>query len=426
MIPAIRTCGAVVATLLMLSVPVAARADVVLDWNAIAVRTMTAPPPQPAVSPFAQARFMAITQLAVFEAVNTINRQYESYTGTVAPSVGASVDAAVIAAAYRVLATYFPAAAAALQADRVAALAAIPDGAAKSAGLTIGEAAAQALIQLRSNDGAAVVTPYVPPLPSPGEWQGTPTPVGAALCVNGAFQAWGAITPFAVADAAAFVPGPPPDITSNLYATALNEVKAFGGVGSPERTQERSDVARFYAASSPSQVSNEAARQLAAARGDSLAENARALAVLNMAINDSLIVSFKSKYIYTLWRPVTAISQADLDDNRKTEPEPSFLPFITTPCFPSYPSNHAAGTNSGLEVLRRLYGASGHTLTVTNAVLGMTLSYHSLKQIADDVDDARVLGGIHFRFDQTAGADMGREVATYVHKHALTRLRGPE
>ena len=424
--PFMRTRGAVVATLLMLSVPVAARADVVLDWNAIAVRTMTAPPPQPAVSPFAQARFMAITQLAVFEAVNAIDRQYESYTGVVAPSVGASVDAAVIGAASRVLATYFPAAASALQADRAAALAAIPDGPAKSAGLLIGEAAAQALIQLRLNDGAAVVNPYVPPPPSPGEWQGTPTPAGAAPCVNGAFQAWGDLTPFAITDAAAFVPGPPPDLTSNRYAKDLNEVKLLGGAGSPERTQERSDNARFYAASSPSQVLNEAARQLAAKRGDSLAESARALAVLNMAINDSLIVSFKAKYIYTLWRPVTAIREANLDDNRKTEAEPSFLPFITTPCFPSYPSNHASGTNGGLEVLRRIYGASGHALTVTNATLGMTLSYHSLKQIADDVDDARVLGGIHFRFDQTAGADLGREIATYVHKHALTRLHGSE
>jgi hypothetical protein len=414
------------AVLLTLSLSAAARADVVLDWNGIAVRTTTAPPPAAPVSPFAQARFMAIAQVAVFEAVNAIVGGHEPYTTSVTAPGGASVDAAAVTAAYRVLVTYFPAAAPALNADRAASLAAIPDGAAKAAGITVGESAAQALIHLRANDGAAVVDPYFPSTADAGDWRSTPTPAGAAPCTAGAFRQWGSLTPFAIGDPDDFVPPPPPALDSNRYAKDFNEVKAFGGATSTARSQERSDNARFYAASSPSQLLNEAARQLSLSRGDSLARNAWGLAVLNMAINDSLIVSFRTKYLYTLWRPVTAIQNADIDGNRKTDADSAFLPYITTPCFPSYPSNHASGTNGGLEVLRRLYGAGGHDLTLSNAALGMTRTYHTLKQIANDVDDARVLGGIHFRFDQEAGADLGRAVATEIYKHALPATHGPE
>jgi hypothetical protein len=413
------------AMLLTLSISAAARADVVLDWNAIAVRTMTAPPPAAPVSPFAQARFMAITQVAVFEAVNAIAGGHESYTHTVTAPAGASVEAAAVAAAYRVLITYFPAAASNLNAARAASLAALPD-AGKAAGIAVGESAAQALTQLRATDGAAVVDPYIPSTANPGDWRGTPTPAAAPPCTAGAFQQWGRLTPFAIADPDDFVPPPPPALDSNRYAKDFNEVKEFGGATSTARSQERSDNARFYAASSPSQLLNEAARQLSVSQGDSLPRNAWGLAVLNMAINDSLIVSFRSKYHYTLWRPVTAIQNADIDGNRKTDVDSAFLPYITTPCFPSYPSNHASGTNGGLEVLRRLYGAGGHELTLSNAALGMTRKYHTLKQIANDVDDARVLGGIHFRFDQDAGADLGRAVATDVYKHALPATHGPE
>jgi hypothetical protein len=415
----------IIVVLLALSHVSVAWADVVLDWNAIAVRTMTGPPAPP-VSPFAQARFMAITQLAVFEAVNAIAGGRESYSKTVTAPSGASVDAAVVAAAYRVLVSYFPTAASPLTADRAASLAAILDGPAKTAGLAVGEAAAQALMQLRANDGAAAVNPYVPSTAEAGDWRGTPTPAGAAPCTAGGFQHWGSVTPFGIEDAVEFVPPPPPALDSNRYATDFNEVKEFGGVNSTARSQERSDNARFYAASSPSQLLNQAARQLSVSQGDSVTRNAWALAVLNMAINDSLIVSFKTKYTYTLWRPVTAIQNADIDGNQKTEADSGFLPYINTPCFPSYPSNHASGTNGGLEVLRRLYGAAGHKLTLSNAALGITRKYRSLKQVSKDVDDARVLGGIHFRFDQEAGADLGRAVATAVYKHALPAIHGPE
>jgi hypothetical protein len=146
-----------------------------------------------------------------------------------------------------------------------------------------------------------------------------------------------------------------------------------------------------------------------------------------MGINDSLIASFYNKYHYNVWRPETGVRNGAADGNGKTEGDPGFSTFIATPCFPSYPSNHASGTNGGLEVMRRLFGAAGHDITITNSVpaLGplpatvITLHYTQLKAIADDVDDARVYGGIHWRYDQVAGNVLGRAVATEVAKNNL-------
>ncbi len=240
------------------------------------------------------------------------------------------------------------------------------------------------------------------------------------------FTQWPTLLPFGIPDAQAFVTDPPPDLGSNRYVKDYLEVKSVGGSASTARPQDRADVARFYASVSPSEILNMAARQMSVARGDSLSENARALALLNMAVNDALIVSFAAKYTYVFWRPVTAIRAGDSDGNAKTDVDAAFTPLITTPCFPGYPSNHASGTNSGLEVLRRVYGAAGHVLLLSNAAGVTRPPYSSLEQISDDVDDARVYGGIHFRFDQEAGGRLGRDVATYVYKHNLRRTNAPE
>jgi membrane-associated phospholipid phosphatase len=167
-------------------------------------------------------------------------------------------------------------------------------------------------------------------------------------------------------------------------------------------------------------VFNEAARQVAQQKQRTLSENARALALINMAISDSLVASFYNKYHYNFWRPETAIRAAATDGNPKTAPDPNFVPFILTPCFPSYPSNHGSGSNGGAEVLRRLYGEAGHSITISNpAVPNLVYHYTSFKQITDDISDARVYGGIHFRTDQVAGAQLGRAVGTAVYKNNL-------
>jgi hypothetical protein len=418
----VRTSVTLVA--LLVCSPIAARADVVLDWNAIAVSTLLGQ----SQSPFAQARYMSITQLAVFEAVNAITHTYQPYLGTVDAPDGASVDAAAATAAYRVLKTYFPLAPN-LDSAYATSMAAIPPGPAKVAGVATGEDAALQMTNLRVGDGSSPAQFYMPTSIDPGVWQTTPScpPAGG---VN--FQ-WQNMTPFGVPSAAGstawiaqFDQGPPPALTSNKYAKDYNEVKRVGNVTSDlsDRPQDRADVARLYAAASPSYVFNSAARQLAAAEGSSISKNARALALLNMASNDALVVSFWMKYHYQLWRPETAIFKGDYDGNAKTAADTLFKPYILTPCFPSYPSNHGSGSNSAAEVLRRVYGAGGHAITMTFATVpGVTLQYTKIKQITDDISDARVYGGIHFRFDQDAGAALGRDVATYIYKHNLRRAK---
>jgi hypothetical protein len=196
-----------------------------------------------------------------------------------------------------------------------------------------------------------------------------------------------------------------------------------GGIDSTERPQDRANVALFYAASSPTQVFNQAVQQVAQERWHSLSENARALAVVNMAMNDSLVASFLIKYHYNFWRPETAIHAGDTDGNPKTDADPSFVPFVTTPCFPSYPSNHGSAANSAAEVLRRIYGEGEHFMTLSNpTVPDIVLQYTTFKQITEDISDARVYGGIHFRTDQVAGERLGDAIGNAVYKNNLRRM----
>jgi hypothetical protein len=420
--PVERTFGLLFALMVSLLLASAvASADVVLDWNAIAVDTVVANKQ----NPFAQARYGAIVQLAVFEALNAITGDYQPYLGTITAPPGASAEAAAIEAAYGVLNAYFPSAA--LDAERANSLAQIPDGQAKIDGIATGDAAATAMVALRANDGSSPPQFKIPGPPVPGEWQATPScPIVNGIAVGILFQ-WQYVTPFGIARASDFLLDPPPALTSNKYAKTYNEVMTVGSVDSTERPPDRANVALFYAASSSTLVFNQAARQVSQEQGRSLSENARALALINMANNDSLVATFLNKYQYNFWRPETAIHAGDTDGNPKTDPDPSYVPFIVTPCFPSYPSAHGSASNAEAEVMRRLYGEAGHSITLTNpAVPSIVLQYTSFKQITDDISDARVYGGIHFRTDQVAGTQLGRAVGTAVYKNNLRPLRDDE
>lgn len=396
-----------------------ASADAVLDWNVIAVNTAIAN----AQSPFAQARTAAIVQLAVFESVNAITKEYQPYLGTIVAPPGASPDAAAIQAAYRVLSTYFPASATTLDADLANSLAAIPDGQSKTDGIATGEAAAAAMIALRANDGSSPAQFKTPGPPVPGEWQATSScPIVNGIAVGTAFQ-WQNVTPFGISSAADFLLDPPPALTSNRYAKTYNEVMTVGSIDSTERPPDRANVALYYAASTPTQVFNQVLQQVAQEKWHSLSENARAFAVVNMAMSDSLVAAFLNKYHYNFWRPETAIHAGGTDGNPKTNPDPSFVPFVTTPCFPSYPSNHGSAANSAAEIMKRTYGEGGHSITLSNpAVPDIVLQYTAFKQITDDISDARVYGGIHFRTDQDAGEVLGKAIGKTVDHNNLRRI----
>jgi hypothetical protein len=401
-----------------------AKADAVLDWNLIAVNTAIAN----GQSPFAQARYGAIVQLAVFEAVNAITREYQPYLGSIVAPHGASADAAAIEAAYRVLSTYFPGSASTLSTARASSLALIPDGQAKNDGIATGDAAASAMIALRANDGSSPAQFKIPGPAVPGDYQATPScPIVNGIAVGTFFQ-WQNVTPFGIPGVNEFLLDPPPALDSNQYAKAYNEVKTVGSASanSTERPQDRADVVHYYAASTPTQVFNQAAREVVAQeRRHSLSENARAFALINMALSDGAVTTFFNKYHYNFWRPETAIHAGDTDGNRKTDGDPNWVPFIPAPCFPSYPSAHGTLSGAAAEVLRRLYGEAGHAITLSNpAVPTIVLHYGSFRQITDDISDARVYGGIHFRTDQDAGARLGRAVGTTVYKNNLRAKHG--
>jgi hypothetical protein len=395
---------------------VGARADVVLDWNAIAVNTAVAN----GQNPFAQARYAAIVQLAVFEAVNSITHDYKPYLGSITAPADASADAAAVEAAYQVLKAFFPLSLHTLNGAWMTSMAAIPDGQGKIDGIATGDGAAAAIMALRANDGSSPPLFYTPGPPVPGAWQATQScPVMNGVAVGVAFQ-WQNVTPFGIRSASDFLLDPPPALTSKRYAKVYNEVMTVGSLNSTQRPPDRANVALFYAASSPTQVFNQAAEQVAQEQGRSLSENARAFALINMAMSDSLVASFLNKYTYNFWRPETAIHGGNTDGNPNTAGDPTWAPFVVTPCFPSYPSNHGSAGNGAAEVLGRLYGDDGLSITLSNpAVPTIVLHYTSFWQITQDISDARVYGGIHFRSDQDAGEKLGRAVGKAVYKNNL-------
>jgi hypothetical protein len=405
-----RTYIAVALVMCLSILPRAARADVVLDWNAVMLTTLAGQ------NPFAQARFAAIVQLAVFEGVNAITRDYEPYSNPIPAPAGASADAAAVAAAHTVLKHYFPLAAGSLDAARDSSLAAIPEGTSKHDGIAVGEAAAAAMIALRTGDGAGPPQFFQPTSGDPGQWQPTAgCPPGGGILLH-----WRHVTPFAVRSGSQFRSAPPPALTSVRYAKDYKEVKNVGVDGSMLRPQDRADVARFYNAVLAVGVWNRVAAQLATASGTSLSENARVLALINMAISDALVTVMESKYHYTFWRPATAVPAGDADGNPSTIGDPAFSPFIPTPCFPSYPSAHASASYAARRIIQLIWGNDGHSIGLEDAaVSGITLHYATLKAITDDIDDARVFGGIHFRFDQDAGRRQGRRIGNYVFEHKL-------
>jgi hypothetical protein len=379
-----------------------AHADVVTDWNETALRAAASI----GMGTGGQSRLVAIAHAAMFDAVNSIERKYTKYAVEVSPPAGASAEAAAITAAHTVLTQLVPDQRNMLDAARTTTLAKVADGAAKDAGAAVGQEVAAKMIELRSTDGIDAKVAYTPGT-APGTWQ--PTPPDLTLARGTQF---GAVKPFVLKSSDQFtLPGPPP-LDSAAFARDVREIQSVGARRSASRTAEQSEVAIFWTVSTHMPF-NAAARAAASKRGNSLVENARLFALLNMAGTDSQIACWHWKYQVNFWRPITAIRAADSVKNAALTPDPTWESLLTTPAHPDYPSGHASYGGAAAAVLKAVFGDDRVDVSFTWPALGVTRTYTSFAQLDREIIDARVWGGIHFRQTDEDSSALGHKIGAY-------------
>jgi len=387
--------------------------DVILEWNQIALdATVTA-----GQGPLPQIRSMSIVQVSVHDAVNAITCDYRTYL-IIRCGPWGNPDAAAIGAAHRALAGLFPAQASALADARRASLTA-HGFASDDPGVTFGEAVAAVVLGLRAIDGAAQAQfPYTAPgAGTPGVW----VPVGPAPAL---LPGWRNVAPWVIRSLAPFETDGPPALRSGRYARDYNEVKEMGSATSTTRTAEQTEIARFWLGT-PAAIWNGVARQIVQARGLDPSSSARAFALMYLAGADASIVCWDLKYRFNLWRPITAIQNGDADDNPLTEADPAWAPLFPTPPFPEYVSGHSMNSSAMATALRLLFGDDpGAPITATSpANPGFERHWARLSEGVDEVVDARVFSGIHYRTSDEDGAALGRKVARLVVARALRARR---
>jgi hypothetical protein len=387
---------------------------VISDWNALAVTTFGADPTKvPQETPL----YVGYVQAAVYNAVVGIEGRYKPYRFNARAPHGTSAQAAAVAAAHKVLVTYSPYAQATLDAAYATSLAQIPDGKAKTRGVAFGIFAADNLIAMRTNDGRNAPVLFTQP-PAPGVWRPTP-PAFLPMAVP-----WmGGVTPMLVRSGGQFgEPGPPPALTSAHYTRDFAEVKALGSATSTARTLEQTSTALFFSGNAAVQF-NAALRDQMTVRHLNIVDAARMFAAVDMSEADAVIAAWHAKYLYGFWRPITAINLADTDGNPATTADPSWTPLLTTPPYPDYVSGYSTLTGAFTRALANTLDTRHLQLTlISTAVPGAVRNYDSGKTLRNDVVDARVWLGIHFRFADTAGVEMGQRVANW----ALTHYFGPQ
>lgn len=391
--------------------------DVVIKWNELLLQSLASQPPRVPL-----ARNMSMVHVAMFDAVNAINRSYEPYAADVHASRGASMEAAAAQAAHDTLVALYPSRQAVFDTALAEDLSGIAPGRAQQ-GIEIGHRVAQQILDLRANDGSSAIVTYTPPNTNPGQWQ--PTPPNFAPATNTHVSL---ITPFAVQSSSQFRPGPPPALDSAEYAAAFNEVKSLGVATNSTRTPDQTLVAELWRLPATNHIVwNRIAQDLARDRDTSIVDSARVFALLDMSINDGLQTSNGSKYHYTLWRPVTAIQRAGEDGNPATEANPTWATLHpTTPSYPSYGGNAATIGAASATVLASAFGGDDVAFAVDwsrYGFTGVTRSYASFSAAADEMAHSRVYGGIHFRFDNVAGQQIGTDVANYVMENYLEPRR---
>ncbi|MGZ8997482.1 MAG: vanadium-dependent haloperoxidase [Allosphingosinicella sp.] len=392
-----------------------ASADFICEWYDFSLTIANAAAP-PAGTPRTPDHDRAITQvtLAMFEAVNAIDRRYETYLHLPARDSSASQEAAAVTAAYRVLFEHFPSQRTSLDETYALAMSGIANETAREAGRVIGEEAARAALGAGGIDPQVVQTPYRPRT-QPGVWTATQLPVYEPYSI--AFRPW--ILP----RVDSVRPPPPPALTSERWARDLDEVRRLGGRNSSDRTPQQSLMARYRI--TPNLMPS--LRYTADAPGRRMVDNARLFALVSMVTDDAGMANAEAKLHYNFWRPITAIRNADSDSNDSTQPDPAWEPLIATPNHPEYPCAHCTFAAAVAEVMTATTGprpASGVRVasrSVPNSAIQVLPSWDDW---AREVSFSRTLGGVHYRFSNEAGEQLGRQVARMALQNVMRPLPG--
>jgi len=394
------------------SVPEHERAiNSVVHWNSVADQAFT---PSQGTNPMAHSRIFSILHASIHDALNAIDRRYESYTPGLPAAKSANADAAVAAAAREVLVRLLPDQAALVETAYGRALAGIRDGAAKTAGIATGQAAAWATLDRRQDDGAAGAgIPYVPGT-APGEYQFTPPFDFAAQ------PGWGRVKPFIINVEDHELEGPQA-LTSKAYARDFADIKEIGHFASTTRSAEQTEIAKFWYEDSTlgwNRIANTVMRQ----RGIDAWESARAFALVHFAMADGFIAGFDEKYKRRFWRPETAIRAAATDGNPQTAPDLAWKPLLITPPVPDYPSTHTVLGWAAAEVLIELFGDRERYALTSLTLPGVTRQYRGFSKPAEENGLSRLYAGIHFRHAVRDGRRQGRSIGQAV-AEALPRVR---
>jgi hypothetical protein len=404
------TCSAPLTVQASTSAPITSASDPVLYWNSVlldAVRASALPPPR-------ASRLMAMVHTAMFDAVNSAGGSaYKAYLNPGIDGSNANVAAAASAAAYRVLLDQLPTQQARFDAARDAVLNAVPNSAAKTNGITLGNVTGSNVLSARFADGANTIVAYTAGS-NPGDWRPTPPANANALLPN-----WPGVTPWALGGGDQFRPNGPPDLNSAAYTAAYNEVKELGSATSTTRTADQTAIARYWAdgggTATPPGHWLSIASDISQQQNLSTLENARLFAMLSTSQADAAIVAWDAKYVENLWRPITGIRNGETDTNPDTVGDATWSPLLATPPFPAYISGHSTFSAAAAEVLTLFFG--GRNINFCSAQelnASITRCWNSFTQAAAEAGQSRIYGGIHWQFDNVDGLLAGRSIGRYV------------
>ena len=381
-----------------------ARANVITDWDEKAL-AVVAPMP-----PYNAQRLIGMVHLAMFDAVNSIERHYRPYLVELKAEPTTSKEAAAAAAAATILATLDPKTASDMKTALATYLASIPDGKDKLNGVELGEAVAVRIFGARANDGSEEPDAYRPRT-TPGVY--VPTPITAG-------SMWPNMKPFAMIKGSQFRPDPPIALNSNEWAADFNELKDYGGKTSTKRSAQQTEIARFWLMTGP-RAYHPLVRELVTTKGMSVVDSARFMALVTVGLNDALIAVFDAKYYYNFWRPITAIRNGDIDENPATDREATWQPIDNTPMHPEYPCAHCILSGSVAGVVKAVLGGEDIpevAMTSTTAP-GVTHRWTNLTAFTEEVANARIWAGFHYRFSTRVGTNMGHQIGEYVVKNVM-------